>query len=109
MRIGSSSEKNNVSDMTFKLHGNYKGFKDHKIASGFGGSFYDIQFLDEKKDETSDTTYQFLQSSYLHSFYVQDKWTALHNCIIQSGIRVSYFSELSEFLAAPRFSIMKKF
>ena len=109
MRIGSSSEKNNVHDMTFKLHGNYKGFKDHKIASGFGGSFYDIQFLDEKKDETSDTTYQFFQSSYLHSFYVQDKWTALHNCIIQSGIRVSYFSELSEFLAAPRFSIMKKF
>ena len=109
MRIGSSSEKNNVHDMTFKLHGNYKGFNDHKIASGFGGSFYDIQFLDEKKDETSDTTYQFFQSSYLHSFYVQDKWTVLHNCIIQSGIRISYFSELSEYFSAPRFSIIKKF
>ena len=89
MRIGSSSEKNNVHDMTFNLHGSYKGFNNHKIASGIGGSFYDIQFLDEKKDGPSDSTYQFIQSSYLHSFYVQDKYTGLHNCIIQSGIRPS--------------------
>tara|TARA_Y100000590_G_scaffold127642_1_gene145932 strand:- start:3177 stop:5654 length:2478 start_codon:yes stop_codon:yes gene_type:complete len=109
IRIGSSNEKNNVHDKTFNLHGSYKGFNKHKIASGIESSYYDIQFLDEKKDETSDSTYQFIQSSYLHSFYIQDKYTALHNCIIQSGIRVSYFSELSKFFSAPRFSIMKKF
>ena len=108
-RIASSSENNNFDDITFNFHGRYKGFNSHKILTGFGGSLYNLKFHDLKKDENSDTTYQFNQTSDLYFFYIQDRWTVLNNYIIQSGIRFSYYSELSNLNSAPRFSIIKKF
>ena len=107
--IGSSIEQNYVHDITVNLHGSYRGLNGHKIVSGISSSFYDIQFLDEKKDETSDTTYQFNQSNYLKSLYIQDKWKPLHDLTIESGIRISSFSEFSQYFFAPRFSVIKKF
>ena len=66
------------------------------------------RLYDEKMDGTKSNITIFEQEGFLHSFYIQNRWTPTEKWVIQPGIRVTYYSENERFYSAPRISIIKK-
>ncbi|SVA25109.1 uncharacterized protein METZ01_LOCUS77963, partial [marine metagenome] len=92
MMIGSVNEENTLQDRSIKFHHRYVGFENHKIESGIDETFYDIMFYDHKMDGSISNESSIEQNGFLHSFYIQDLWAPSPWWVIQSGLRVSYFS-----------------
>jgi ferric enterobactin receptor len=108
MLIGSVNEENTLQDRSIKLHHRYVGFENHKIESGIDETFYDIMFYDHKMDGLISNKSSIKQNGFLHSFYIQDLWVPSPRWVIQSGLRVSYFSERVGFYTSPRLSVINK-
>ncbi|MBT3179562.1 MAG: TonB-dependent receptor [Candidatus Marinimicrobia bacterium] len=108
METGTILENNNFHDKSIKFHHRYIGIKNHKIGTGFDETFYKIKFIDIKSDGSTEKNSSQEQNGFLHSFYLQDKWSPNPNWEIQSGLRVSYFSERNGFYSAPRISVVNK-
>jgi len=106
--IGSVHEENTLKDRSIKFHHRYMGFENHKIESGIDETFYDIMFYDHKMDGSISNESSIEQNGFLHSFYIQDLWTPSPRWVIQSGLRVSYFSERVGFYTSPRLSVINK-
>lgn len=108
MLTGSVEEENTLEDRSIKFHHRYRGFENHSIGSGIDETFYDISFFDYKTDFSTSNKSSVAQSGFLHSFYVQDQWTPTSSWVIQSGLRISYFSERTGFYTSPRISVIHK-
>ena len=108
MVIGSVQEENTLKDRSIKFHHRYVGLENHKIESGIDETFYDIMFYDHKMDGSISNESIIEQNGFLHSFYAQDLWAPSPLWIIQSGLRVSYFSERVGFYTSPRLSVIHK-
>ena len=108
MMIGSVHEENTLQDRSIKFHHRYVGFKNHKIESGIDETFYDIMFYNHKMDGSISNESSIEQNGFLHSFYIQDLWVPSPRWVIQSGLRVSYFSERVGFYTSPRLSVINK-
>jgi hypothetical protein len=108
MVIGSVHEENTLQDRSIKFHHRYVGFENHKIESGIDETFYDIMFYDHKMDGSISNESSIEQNGFLHSFYIQDLWAPSPRWVIQSGLRVSYFSERVGFYTSPRLSVINK-
>ncbi len=106
--IGSVHEENTLKDRSIKFHHRYMGFENHKIESGIDETFYDIMFYDHKMDGSISNESSIEQNGFLHSFYIQDLWAPSPRWVIQSGLRVSYFSERVGFYTSPRLSVINK-
>jgi len=106
--IGSVHEENTLKDRSIKFHHRYMGFENHKIESGIDETFYDIMFYDHKMDGSISNESSLEQNGFLHSFYIQDLWAPSPRWVIQSGLRVSYFSERVGFYTSPRLSVINK-
>ena len=108
MIIGTANEENYLKDKTIKIHNRFKGIENHLIEFGIDESFYENRFYDKKMDGTKSNITIFEQEGFLHSFYIQNRWTPTEKWVIQPGIRVTYYSENERFYSAPRISIIKK-
>jgi len=108
MFIGSVNEENTLQDRSIKIHHRYIGFENHKIESGIDETFYDIMFDDHKMDGSISNESSIEQNGFLHSFYIQDLWVPSPRWVIQSGLRISYFSERMGFYTSPRLSMINK-
>ena len=108
MLIGSVHEENTLQDRSLKFHHRYMGFENHKFESGIDETFYDISFSDRKIDGSTSNESSIEQSGFLHSFYLQDQWMPFNRWVIQSGLRVSYYSERTGFYTSPRISVINK-
>jgi hypothetical protein len=108
MLIGSVNEENTLQDRSIKFHHRYVGFENHKIGSGIDETFYDIMFYDHKMDGSISNESSIEQNGFLHSFYIQDLWIPSPRWVIQSGLRVSYYSERTGFYTSPRISVINK-
>ena len=108
MVIGSVHEENTLQDRSLKFHHRYMGFENHKFESGIDETFYDISFSDRKIDGSTSNESSIEQRGFLHSFYLQDQWTPSTRWAIQSGLRVSYYSERTGFYTSPRISVINK-
>jgi hypothetical protein len=108
MMIGSVHEENKLQDRSLKFHHRYMGFENHKFESGIDETFYDISFSDRKIDGSTSNESSIEQSGFLHSFYLQDQWMPFNRWVIQSGLRVSYYSERTGFYTSPRISVINK-
>ena len=108
MLIRSVNEENTLQDRSLKFHHRYMGFENHKFESGIDETFYDISFSDRKIDGSTSNESSIEQRGFLHSFYLQDQWTPSTRWAIQSGLRVSYYSERTGFYTSPRISVINK-
>jgi hypothetical protein len=108
LSLGSIHEKNSLEDKSLKLHHRYKGSENHIIESGIDETFYHVQFNNRKTDGLDSNESFIEQKGFLHSFYLQDQWTPSRNWTIQTGLRMSYYSERMGFYTSPRISVINK-
>ena len=90
MDVGSSNEKNIYTDQLIRLNHSTKVLQQHHIELGFDESILTTNFKTIRISDTVIEDEQLDQTSYLHAFYIQDKWSPTPDWIINTFLRTTY-------------------
>ena len=104
MDVGSSNEKNIYTDQLIRLNHSTKVLQQHHIELGFDESILTTNFKTIRISDSVNEDEQLVQTSYLHAFYIQDKWSPTPDWTINTGLRTTYYSEVNNYYVSPRIS-----